>query len=307
MKTKPARNSRGFTLIELLIVVAIIALLISILLPSLSQARAQARGTTCLSQLRVLGQGMTMYTTQNRDVFQPGRLPGIDDENWAAVIPNGKKWRPNYLSMISAEVGVPAFEEPLPRKGMTDRFGQATDRQDFASRIFVCPSASERIDERNCTYGYNYQFLGNSRLRNSKDPYSFKNWPVRVTQLTHVARTIAIADCMGTAASFAPGARGAYDNNSRDWDRAGNEAYNLDPPTVDPNNGEMNEKPYRTAADPRHNRKASVMWTDGHGVLMSVENMGYRFNADGSYAYEGENVLWTGDGSDRPWTLDFRR
>ncbi len=56
----------AFTLIELLVVVGIIGLLLAILLPTLSQARIAARATVCLSNMRQLGVGLTMYANDYR-------------------------------------------------------------------------------------------------------------------------------------------------------------------------------------------------------------------------------------------------
>jgi prepilin-type N-terminal cleavage/methylation domain-containing protein len=54
-------HKRGFTLIELLVVIAIIAILAAVLFPVFAQARAKARQTSCLSNMRQLGTSMRMY------------------------------------------------------------------------------------------------------------------------------------------------------------------------------------------------------------------------------------------------------
>ena len=58
-------RSQLFTLIELLVVIAIIAILAAMLLPALSKARAKARATSCINNLKQLGLQMTLYTQDN--------------------------------------------------------------------------------------------------------------------------------------------------------------------------------------------------------------------------------------------------
>jgi prepilin-type N-terminal cleavage/methylation domain-containing protein/prepilin-type processing-associated H-X9-DG protein len=71
------RNREGFTLIELLVVIAIIAILAAILFPVFARARRAAMKTSCLNNLKQIGTGISMYTSDWDDryplVTGPGR------------------------------------------------------------------------------------------------------------------------------------------------------------------------------------------------------------------------------------------
>ncbi len=83
-----SRKPSGFTLIELLVVIAIIAILAAILFPVFAQARAKARGISCLSNVKQMGTAFHMYVQDYDETTPSGRGGGW--EWWTELMPYTK-------------------------------------------------------------------------------------------------------------------------------------------------------------------------------------------------------------------------
>src|SRR5688500_5280801 len=86
MKTKGGRGA--FTLIELLVVIAIIGILFGLLVPGLLNAKAQAKMTTCVNNLRQIGIGVKLYVDDNNSRYPPNYVEetnGVSKTAWPAL------------------------------------------------------------------------------------------------------------------------------------------------------------------------------------------------------------------------------
>lgn len=138
-------RTRAFTLIELLVVIAIIAILAAILFPVFAQARAKARQTTCLSNLKQLGLTLTMYSQDYDEAMVNAQTnTPITILRWPQLLSPYIKSR-GFVVCPSADYGLP-IAGPLTYQETINNPAGNSGNNDYYYGLY--PS-----------YGYNYAYL----------------------------------------------------------------------------------------------------------------------------------------------------
>ena len=244
------RGLSGFTLIELLVVIAIIAILAAILFPIFAKAREKARQTSCLSNLKQLGLAIQMYATDYEGYPMSSSLSSVSPRTrWA-----------DYLQPYIKNTAVFLCNSARESSVLTKTFAHDTSIKYGG-------------------YGYNYQYLGNSRSLAPVLPFTATE-----SAITAPADTVAIADTIGVL--------------NQDGSLSGEGVYVADPPLPSMRGSGKPSGYYeatRAMPSERHNGVVNVAFADGHAKAMKLSRLD-DYNGDGTL----DNGFWNGLG-DPAW------
>jgi len=333
----------GFTIVELLVVITIITILMSLLLPAINGALRQAEKVQCLSNLRQITMAMLTYKTE-WGCYPPARWydyrAGVPGAMYLDTVGGTPVYRPlpRWQFILKEELNTP------PQNPFTaDRYLPPGDNylmlttttsgdvpMELEAKIFKCPSLSGTpLDLDRCHYGYNYQYLGNTRhawwnravpataggnhYGDITNQPSYANFPVS-SAIKATDKTIAFADSSGDRpvgqghCSYLidppmQRARGGnfYDlyaayldaglvASDPDWDGDGLPDCELTTDVI----YTQNSNPYGFCPiDFRHQEKASVSFCDGHAEIMSLTDSGYVYSGTAGIVANGDT---DGDG-----------
>ena len=284
---RPTRT--GFTLIELLVVISIIALLIAILLPALGAARASARDSQSLSNVRQIGSlAMETYLADRKE-----RYPWHSSVISSGIRPHGSKPRwPDYLfsSINSTEV----FQNPH-LENQDSVYNKPYWHQSCETEAHLAaenpggpftPTPVNTSDiELYGGYGYNYQYLGNARgYVPGGNPPGAVEFRRLASTIRQTSNTVVVGDTFGVLDSSGVAIDGQY---------------SLDPPLESARGSGRASGYYSTSGENggrampgfRGSTTGEFTFADGHGESLEPELLD-DFDGDGNV----DNGYWNGFG-----------
>ncbi len=261
---------KAFTLIELLVVIAIIAILAAILFPVFAQAKAAAKQSSCVSNIRQIGIGMIMYLADSDDYY-----PGND------------QFEPASTNTSAADPRIPYDLLIMPYVKNT--------------KIFNCPSdaGSNRSPATSVSFwdvAYqsqalwrSYQFVGNIVTKSGPAPYgidpntglSTYPFPLTSSPIGHNASEVqATADTIALVEVWGPSMKGSdssYVGSGSSaafvlcdtWKLAGRTVGSTDPSQLLPGVCSSYYHLETNTPSPGHNNASNYAMADGHAKRLT--------------------------------------
>jgi len=269
--SRPDGGRAAFTLIELLVVIAIIAILAAMLLPALSKAKAKGQQAYCMSNIKQLGLGMTIYVGDFNDTYAGAASAdtyGFHPEDWIY-------WRTGTFTPMLNGVAMTLEKSPLIKVLGT---GASTN-------IFRCPmdqNDSFRVPngQDNDPYYYSYEFTSYNYTSAGVSPgfttivsldgtkhYYFKSTSVRSPASKMMGVEPVAALIPGDEPDIERALGKTWVVQCGRW-----EPFGTDPPYTTPNN----------FLSIRHNKRSDSVFADGH-----VEAVGQNYATN--YVYSQAN------------------
>ncbi|HUW31714.1 MAG TPA: prepilin-type N-terminal cleavage/methylation domain-containing protein [Planctomycetota bacterium] len=241
----------GFSLIEMLIVMGITGILAGLLIPVLSQARATARDTKCVSNLKGIGTALMLYVQRNDD-FLPACGPDGTDPDM------GDAYDAWYRALLPYVQNWAAYSCPSKNPSVLDI-------PDVESAPGETPSADAKYHEVH--YGMNFQFLG-------LDPdFDLMGGTVQVDNIASPSRILFIAD------------GGTFKNKDMNPNEEAPDSIIDGALHFPDDSGDIPTG--KATISPRHNGNTIVLFLDGHVERLNTKEVLSKKRDDSDCIYVG--------------------
>lgn len=167
------KTDKAFTLVELLVVIAVIGILAALLLPVLSSAKALAKRTTCVNNLKQISLGIRMYCGDSSEAAPVANYPMVA-----------------YKELVKKYVGLTGRSSPKDRifACPADTFYYADDRTNGGLYFSNVPE-HEQADLDYSSYWFN-----GMNIRPDRPSHRLGIAALKITSIKGPSKTVLVAE-----------------------------------------------------------------------------------------------------------------